>query len=172
MWESFYKLDIYLFNQIFKWNGRKFFDSLIYWISRTGDGYLYGLAGIWLLFLHDSFSRKILYAGLIAFAIELPIHKIIKQLIKRGRPFDRIAGAYSLISPPDKYSFPSGHTAAAFLFANVISELFPFLQIPLWSWACLVGFSRVYLGVHYPLDVLVGLIIGISSSMIGLWLIF
>ncbi|MBN1153613.1 phosphatase PAP2 family protein [candidate division KSB1 bacterium] len=147
-------------------------DNIVYWLSRSGDGFIYGIASILLLFSKDPLSFKLFLAGLIAFSLEIFIQKVTKHWVKRGRPFDRLPGVSSLIRPPDRYSFPSGHTAGAFLFANIAGEFLPFLQIPLWSWAGLVGFSRIYLGVHYPLDVLAGIVLGFISAELGMWLIF
>ena len=170
--ENFSRFDDFLFLQIFGWNGRKIFDRSVYWISRSGDGYLYGLVGIVLLFLHNELALKILLAGLIAFGIELPVHKIIKHWIRRSRPFKKLSGISVLIAPPDEYSFPSGHTAAAFVIAVLFIANYPFLQIPLLTYATLVGFSRVYLGVHYPTDILAGGILGIFCAQAGLSIIF
>ncbi|MCJ7688768.1 MAG: phosphatase PAP2 family protein [Clostridiaceae bacterium] len=66
----------------------------------------------------------------------------------------------------DKYSFPSGHTTGAFALAVIIALYFPmfgFITIPL---ACGVGISRMYIGVHYPTDVIMGIFIGTICSIL------
>jgi len=62
-------------------------------------------------------------------------------------------GIKNLIHPPDEFSFPSGHTAAAFLTAVLISRMAPHLSIPVFAAALMIGVSRIYNGVHYPTDV-------------------
>jgi undecaprenyl-diphosphatase len=80
----------------------------------------------------------------------------LKQIVRRTRPLEKKAGLSS--------SFPSGHTGNAFALATVISNQYPRLRIPLYLGATLVGISRIYLGRHYPSDVLVGAAIGTLTA--------
>ncbi|MBN1999234.1 phosphatase PAP2 family protein, partial [candidate division KSB1 bacterium] len=74
------------------------------------------------------------------------------------------------INPPDKFSFPSGHTAGAFVMATMISVFYPAWTIPGYTMASVIGVSRVYNGVHFPTDVMAGVLLGRVCAMLGLWI--
>jgi membrane-associated phospholipid phosphatase len=91
-----------------------------------------------------------------------------KRVIQRDRPFV----TYSFIEKRDDgggYSFPSGHTSAAFHAATALSILYPkwYVIVPSYLWASSVGWARMYQGVHYPSDVLVGAIVGAGSAWVA-----
>jgi undecaprenyl-diphosphatase len=91
---------------------------------------------------------------------------IVKRAVRRARPALDIQASV----PPDRFSFPSGHTAAAFSVAIALSAVSPWLTPPLLLLAIVVGYGRMYLGVHYPLDVGAGAAIGlVTGSLIALW---
>ena len=85
---------------------------------------------------------------------------LLKNLVARARPFEGKEIAL-LIARPLDYSFPSGHTAAAFAAVSALKAGGTGLWIPTAVLAALIAFSRMYLYVHYPTDILGGLIIGI-----------
>lgn len=141
--------------------------QFIRWITKTADGQAYP-AILLLIAALQSDKWRILTTFLFSFAVELTAYKLIKQLVKRPRPFTQISGLINLIVPQDFFSFPSGHTAGAFVVAILAASCYSWLAVPLCIWATLVGFSRIYLGVHYPTDVLAGACLGVLSVRVGL----
>jgi undecaprenyl-diphosphatase len=89
---------------------------------------------------------------------------IIKHLIKRTRPFIDLIESKLLISKPITYSFPSGHTASSFAAAGILLAMNNRFSILAAILASLIAFSRVYLNVHYPTDVVTGIILGLLCS--------
>lgn len=81
---------------------------------------------------------------------------VVKRTVRRARPSNDV----QVLVPPDQFSFPSGHTAAAFAIALSMFGVFPWLVPSLLVIAMLVGFARMYLGVHYPIDVMAGAAVG------------
>ncbi len=72
----------------------------------------------------------------------------------------------ALIDVPGDSSFPSSHAATAFAAAGVVAMRYPALRLPLFALATLIAVSRVYLGVHYPLDVIAGACLGLGVAWI------
>jgi len=85
---------------------------------------------------------------------------ILKPLVHRTRPFKAIPAVAVIGGRPHDPSFPSGHAANAFAAARVLSMTEPRVRALWWTLAVAIAYSRVYLGVHYPLDVLAGAVIG------------
>jgi undecaprenyl-diphosphatase len=125
----------------------------------TSQGIL--LVGLLLLFFRDNKKRRlalVLFAGI---TLTYCTIDLLKGWIGRPRPFEVLTGL-NLLLKADGSSFPSGHTAMAFMAQTLLSYSFKKWRIALIIFALLVGFSRIYAGVHYPLDVLGGIVVGIG----------
>ena len=117
-------------------------------------------------------TRKIGIAMAVALLIQsVAINNIIKPLVERPRPFTVNAAFNLLISPPSDYSFPSGHTGASFACTVVMylgkNRWWPAAGVL----ALLIAFSRMYLYVHYPSDILVGALIGTAAAWLSCFFI-
>ena len=97
----------------------------------------------------------------LSFAVASWLNALLKALFDRSRPPHEI-GLDAVGTVPASPSFPSGHAMSAFAVAAAIAVLSPRLRWPVLGVAAVIGFSRVYLGVHFWLDVLVGAVLGIA----------
>ncbi|WP_115720106.1 phosphatase PAP2 family protein [Gallaecimonas mangrovi] len=134
------------------------------WVSRTGDGPLYGLIALAFWMSQQAALKGYVLDVLCAFAIELPLYVLLKHSFRRRRPVVALQGAQAFIEPSDKFSLPSGHTAAAFVITTMALGHFGLLGLLILPWAIAVGLSRVMLGVHFPTDILAGAALGSCVS--------
>lgn len=171
---------------VFEWiqsiqNG--FLNTLMVIITTLGDeGIIFILMGIVLLFMKK--HRKAGFAILIALVVMLICNNLVlKELIARARPFNLYeldpikyadwggeAARYffpDLVHKPSSYSFPSGHTSSAFAAAIAVLCYNRKIGIPTTVFAAFMGFSRIYVEVHYCTDVIAGVIVGVVYALLA-----
>lgn len=130
---------------------------LIAVVMDRGDGWLIGLAAYLLLHRGRRGGRRtFLQVAVPLWLTSLTVEYPLKHFFGRRRPFQKHPGAMIVGAAPKHFSFPSGHAACAFAGAWLLRRRFPAAAALLYPFAALIASSRVYMGVHYPGDVLVG----------------
>lgn len=143
-------------------------DAAMCFITKSGDaGMIWIVLAVILLLLPK--TRKTGLVMMAALCIDLVVcNGILKNLFARMRPCDVNTQIQLLIARPDDFSFPSGHTAASFA---AVAALYFSGERKLWKpalvLACLIAFSRLYLYVHYPTDILGGIFLGLAAGYVG-----
>ena len=153
---TLHQWDARLLKQLFQEGQRR--HSMIQFsriVSRSGDGYLQVVFPVTAGLLALPAASALTAALTLAFTMERAVYLVLKNGLQRQRPQG--------IMP--SFSFPSGHTAAAFCLPTMTGIVSggPFLT--LYGWACGVGLSRVLLGAHFPGDTIAGAIIGSAIAM-------
>ena len=128
--------------------------------SRLADGPLYVGIALTALLLNAPHAEAFVLCLALGFAFELPSYKGIKHCCRRPRPCHADLDRINLLPVPDLYSFPSGHTAGAFVLAGTVAGFYPMLSLPAYLFSVCVGYSRVYNRLHFPADILVGAVLG------------
>lgn len=145
-----------------------FFDTIMPVItSLANGGVLWILVG--LILICSSKYRKSGFMLIGALLLCFIIGNLgLKPLVARVRPFNVNTSIHLLISMPKDFSFPSGHTMHSFAAATVLYYTNKRIGIAAYLLAITIGFSRLYLYVHYPSDVLFGIIIGVLMALISI----
>jgi undecaprenyl-diphosphatase len=148
----------------------RFFNFVMPPISYMGNN-----GAIWIIasapLLVNLQRRRLGVELIIALAIASVVGNfVIKPLIGRLRPFETDLEFSIIIKIPLDFSFPSGHTAAAFAAAMVMGQIGAGYRIVWFGFAVVMAFSRMYLLVHYPSDILAGLLLGLVSGKLAMFL--
>lgn len=128
----------------------------------------YGIGAIWLCKERSVYLLRYL---LVPAAVFLGV-SILRSAINRPRPYDQLG--YEPLAPAKRgkgKSFPSRHTASAFIIALALLTLSPVVGIAALTVACLIGASRVLTGVHYPSDVLTAVVFPVVLGIFGFWIL-
>src|SRR6266850_1062260 len=167
------KLDVDVFRLINENGSNPLFDQIMPFVS--GNAFFYpAIVILGVLLICKGRSRGIICILMLALTVGLCdgwICRLIKEVVARPRPFFTLSDVHCLIGKGGSFSMPSSHAANWFAGAMVMAVYF---RRSLWFMlptACLVSYSRVYNGVHYPSDVLVGALVGAGFAAAVLWVI-
>jgi len=167
--DSIHRVDLSAFSWFVKYKHREQIIRISRYVSISADGPLYVIAGVAFLALQNWDIAQLMA---LAFLLERTCYKFAKGLFKRNRPPEAIPGFKSVVEPSDRFSFPSGHTSAAFMVACIFTYFFPAVGIILFPWAIMVGIARVVLGVHFPSDVIAGVFMGFMIFIMSTTILF
>ena len=136
-------------------------------LTNFGNLIAWSLVCVLIFIFGGQYGKKVALIGLLALFLSSAAILALKYIVAEPRPFLVLSHVHLLTTEND-YSFPSGHATASFAGAVAIGKKYSFiikgktykLIYPLLAFAAIIGFSRVYVGVHYPLDVIFGAVIG------------
>jgi len=165
VWNQIQSNDYRLMRRVHRWRAPRWFRILMIVATRGGDGWLWYALTLILLFFGGAHRYAAVGSGFAATAVGILLFRILKHSSRRKRPCEIEPHCWASILPPDKYSFPSGHSITAFAIAISIGLFYPQLQGSLLAIAFLIAGSRIILGMHFLSDVLAGSAIG---TLLGL----
>jgi undecaprenyl-diphosphatase len=163
---AIHRLDLQLLARIFSQGERRRVRPLALALSRSGDGYLHLLIPALLWQLESALLTPFITVLGLALVVERCLYWCLKNSLKRRRPQEAVPGFRSLVVAADQFSFPSGHSSAAFLLATTLVLIYGGPVVMMFLWAGGVALSRVLLGVHFPGDTVAGGLMGASIAVL------
>jgi undecaprenyl-diphosphatase len=132
--------------------------------TRAGDGWLWSLFGVLVLLFGGKVRFTALASAGSAALIGIAVFLSVKRVSGRKRPCEIQPHCWAKLLPPDRFSFPSGHTITAFAVAGTLGLFYPVLLPIVLFCAVSIALSRVLLGMHFMSDVLAGTAIGLGLA--------
>ncbi len=160
VWRQIERRDHRLMGRMNRWRAPRW---IRYWMiaaTRLGDGWL------WYSLAPPRYAA--VSASACAALFGVAVFKLLKRLSQRQRPCQIEPHCWSKVLPPDKFSFPSGHTMTAFSIALVLSYFYHGMEVPVFFFAGSIAISRIVLGMHFLSDVLAGAILGVGLGCCAL----
>src|SRR5262244_4440786 len=168
LWQQIERRDHRVMRRMNRWRAPRWIRLWMITATRMGDGWVwYGLGALLLTFGGPQRFAAVGSAGLAA-VVGILVFKALKKLSQRPRPCQIEPHCWAKVLPPDKFSFPSGHTMTACSVALVLTYFYPHLEFALIFLALSIALSRIVLGMHFLSDVLAGIILGVALGCASL----
>jgi undecaprenyl-diphosphatase len=152
--------DHQLMRRVHRWRAPRWIRIWMLCAARGGDGWIWYAMGAVVAAFGGPKRFLALGCAALAAALGIALFLILKRRIGRRRPCALLPHCWSNVLPPDRFSFPSGHTITAFAVSVSLIAFYPALAVGLLFCACSIGLSRILLGMHFLTDVLAGAVIG------------
>ncbi len=149
-----------LMRRIHRWPAPRWVRFWMICATRGGDGWLWCLLGLLVLLYAGPEAFVALTAAALATGAGIALFTYLKRKTSRPRPCDIMPHCWARILPPDRFSFPSGHSITAFAVTLPLGLFYPPLMVGLMFCAISVALSRILLGMHFLSDVIAGSAIG------------
>lgn len=166
--EVFYSIDLSIFYFINHTISTGFLDKFFSIITNVNNWYIAYLILLGILFFKGGKLGKLAVLGIVILitVTDQTGYKLLKDFFERARPCNALSDVLTPLGCTGSYSFPSNHAINNFAAAAFFSKLFPRYKVVLFVTASLVAISRVYLGLHYPSDIIAGAGIGLIFGYI------
>jgi undecaprenyl-diphosphatase len=172
LWNQIESRDHRLMRRVHRWRAPRWFRILMILSTRCGDGWLWYALGLILFFYGGAHRFDAIAAAGAAAVVGIFLFRALKRTSHRDRPCDIEPHCWSSILPPDRYSFPSGHSITAFAVSVSVGLFYPQLMFSLLTAAVLIAASRIILGMHFLSDVIVGSGIGVLLAVASFHLFY
>jgi undecaprenyl-diphosphatase len=160
--------DVRLMKRVHRWRAPRWLRRWTLLITRLGDGWLWYALGLIILFVGGEKRFIAVGSGLAASLAGILVFRQLKLVSKRPRPYQVEPHCWAMVTPQDRFSFPSGHSMTAFSITVSVGHFYPDLQVVLLMLALSIAASRIILGMHYLTDVVAGAAIGIGLGLASL----
>jgi undecaprenyl-diphosphatase len=154
-----------LMRKVNNWPAPKWIRMWAIAASRAGDGWLWYLTGISILLFGGPERLTAIASAGSGAAVGVGLFTSLKKLSGRKRPCEIEPHCWATLLPPDRFSFPSGHSITAFSVAIALSEFYPALLPALLFCALSIAVSRILLGMHFLSDVVAGAVLGTGLAV-------
>ena len=172
MIDFLYSIDVQVFYFINVTLANPVTDKLMPFITERENFYIFFFV-MWFAMVIKGGKRGRIAAVMIIICVivsDQTSSNLIKNLVERVRPCMVLPGVHLLVPCLNSFSFPSSHAVNHFAGAVVLSHFYPEYRVPIYGASFLIALSRIFVGVHYPSDVLGGMAIGILVGMILIYL--
>lgn len=171
LWGYIEQRDLRLMRRLHRWRAPRSIRIVMLVMSRLGNGWLWYSLGIFILICGGQDRYRAFLAGTLSALVAILAFQCVKPLSRRRRPCEIEPHCWAVISPPDRFSFPSGHAMTSFAIAVAVGSFYPPCQPCLLAVATLIAVSRIIVGMHFLTDVVIGALMGTLIGYLSVWLL-